>query len=91
MANSKTWSSLFLTLNFLLFALVSGRSLGPSPSPSTRPTNLSDDSSDPVTRRPRDLLNIGISANLLGQLINATVGQSPRAILTLVDFSNILP
>ncbi|RDX94596.1 pEARLI1-like lipid transfer protein 3, partial [Mucuna pruriens] len=76
MTNSKTWSSLFLTLNLvLLFAIVSGGS--PGLSPSIRPTNLSDDSSDPVTQCSLNVLNLGICTNLLQGMVNVTLGQPP--------------
>ncbi|KAK3429031.1 14 kDa proline-rich protein DC2.15 [Eucalyptus grandis] len=78
MAYSKSSASLaiFLTLNLLFFALVS--SCGTCPGPKPKPTPKPSPSSGPSTGAcPRDALKLGVCADVLGNLLNVTVGKPP--------------
>ncbi|KOM32597.1 hypothetical protein LR48_Vigan01g215300 [Vigna angularis] len=74
---SKACSSLaiFLTLNLIFFSLVSacGSYSCPGPSPKPKPTP----SPSPSGSCPRDALKLGVCANVLNGLVNATLGQPP--------------
>ncbi|QCD81271.1 14 kDa proline-rich protein DC2.15-like [Vigna unguiculata] len=83
---SKACSSLaiFLTLNLLFFSLVSacGSYSCPGPTPKPKPTP----SPSPSGSCPRDALKLGVCANVLNGLVNATVGQPPvTPCCTLLD------
>ncbi|KAL1371216.1 hypothetical protein HN51_001439 [Arachis hypogaea] len=78
MASNKASSSiaLFVTLNVLFFALVSGcgnkcNSPGSNPNPNPNPSPSSGGSC------PRDALKLGVCANVLNGLLNVTLGQPP--------------
>ncbi|XP_030467727.2 14 kDa proline-rich protein DC2.15-like [Syzygium oleosum] len=78
MASSKSSASvaLFLALNLLFFALVS--SCGTCPSPKPRPRPRPTPSPSPSTAScPRDALKLGVCADVLGSLLNVTVGTPP--------------
>ena len=89
MAASKSSATLalFLGLNLLFFALVSacGSCRNPKPNPNPRPRPRPTPQPSPVTpspsggggRCPRDALKLGVCADLLGGLVNATVGTPP--------------
>lgn len=63
---SKTSVVLFLTLNILFFNLVaSWTPPKPSPSPSSG-------------KCPIDALKLGVCADVLGSLLNVTIGQPPK-------------
>ncbi|KAL1333550.1 hypothetical protein HN51_062384 [Arachis hypogaea] len=80
MASNKASSSiaLFVTLNVLFFALVSGcgnkcNSPGSNPNPNPNP-NPSPSSGGSCSR---DALKLGVCANVLNGLLNVTLGQPP--------------
>ncbi|XP_030516458.1 14 kDa proline-rich protein DC2.15-like isoform X2 [Rhodamnia argentea] len=86
MACSKSTASLalFFTLNLLFFALVSSCGTCPSPRPRPTPTPGTPTPGTPggiptPFRRacPRDALKLGICADVLGNLLNLTVGTPP--------------
>ncbi|XP_071723573.1 14 kDa proline-rich protein DC2.15-like isoform X2 [Rutidosis leptorrhynchoides] len=74
MASRKSSSilALFLCLNILFFTLVTGHGCGqchdprPTPDPNPNPESC-----------PRDALKLGICANVLGSLLNVTLGRPP--------------
>ncbi|EEF32589.1 lipid transfer protein EARLI 1 [Ricinus communis] len=80
---SKRTSSLalFLVLNLLFFTLVSACGGGcpspkPKPTPSPRPKPTPTPS--PSTGKcPRDALKLGVCADVLGSLLNITIGKPP--------------
>ncbi|KAI6707338.1 hypothetical protein NL676_010300 [Syzygium grande] len=79
MAYSKSSASvaLFLALNLLFFALVSSCGTCPSP-PRPRPRPRPTPSPSPSTAScPRDALKLGVCADVLGSLLNVTVGTPP--------------
>lgn len=73
--DSKTSSSaiLFLSVNLLFFALVSGCNTCYQPSPKPYPTP----SSPPKAKCPRDALKLGVCANILNSPIGVVVGNPP--------------
>ncbi|XP_020227832.1 14 kDa proline-rich protein DC2.15 [Cajanus cajan] len=76
--------ALFLTLNLLFFSLVSACGTyscpGPKPKPKPNPTP------SPSGSCPRDALKLGVCANVLNGLLNATLGQPPvTPCCTLLD------
>ncbi|KAF8027079.1 hypothetical protein BT93_E0103 [Corymbia citriodora subsp. variegata] len=80
MAYSKSSASvaLFLTLNLLFFALVSSCVTCPSPKPRPRPGPRPTPTPSPSTGAcPRDALKLGVCADVLGSLLNVTVGTPP--------------
>ncbi|XWS38541.1 hypothetical protein CRYUN_Cryun19dG0140000 [Craigia yunnanensis] len=90
MASKKSASfALFFALNILFFSLVSACSSCPSPNPKSKPTPSPSPSgggtspSGGVTspsgggKCPRDALKLGVCANLLGGLLNVTIGTPP--------------
>ncbi|KAL4384279.1 hypothetical protein GQ457_15G010270 [Hibiscus cannabinus] len=65
--------ALFLALNILFFSLVSACGSCPSPKPKPKPKpKLS-----PSPSCPRDALKLGVCADLLGGLLNVTLGTPP--------------
>ncbi|XP_052211176.1 14 kDa proline-rich protein DC2.15-like [Diospyros lotus] len=60
--------ALFFLINILFFALVSACSTCPKPKPPPCP---------PQGKCPRDALKLGICADVLGGLLNLTVGTPP--------------
>ncbi|XP_010919519.1 14 kDa proline-rich protein DC2.15 [Elaeis guineensis] len=85
---SKTSASaaLFLALNLLFFALVSGCGVCPGPTPkppSPRPPSPKPPSPKPSPspskgKCPIDTLKLGVCANVLNGLINLTLGKPPK-------------
>ncbi|KAJ9173411.1 hypothetical protein P3X46_016549 [Hevea brasiliensis] len=78
-SKSKASLALFFALNLLFFSLVSACGGGcpspkPKPNPSPRPTPTPSPSNG---KCPRDALKLGICANLLGSLLNLTIGKPP--------------
>ncbi|ESW27635.1 hypothetical protein PHAVU_003G218900 [Phaseolus vulgaris] len=76
--------ALLLTLNLLFFSLVSacGSYSCPGPNPKPNPTP----SPNPSGSCPRDALKLGVCANVLNGLVNATLGQPPvTPCCTLLD------
>ncbi|KAI3501097.1 hypothetical protein L1887_28955 [Cichorium endivia] len=72
---------LFLALNLLFFAMVSGcgtcGSPTPKPKPKPKPTKASC---------PKDTLKLGVCANLLGGLVGVVVGSQPvKPCCTLIE------
>uniref|UniRef100_A0A7N0TZK4 Bifunctional inhibitor/plant lipid transfer protein/seed storage helical domain-containing protein n=1 Tax=Kalanchoe fedtschenkoi TaxID=63787 RepID=A0A7N0TZK4_KALFE len=67
--------AIFLSLNILLFTLVTANneSCPPTPKPKPKPTPSPTPSG---TSCPRDALKLGVCANVLN-LVNATVGSPP--------------
>ncbi|KAJ4839981.1 hypothetical protein Tsubulata_033156 [Turnera subulata] len=79
MAASKTTASLalFLALNLLFFSLVTacgGGCPSPKPKPKPKPTPTP---SPPSGKCPIDALKLGVCANVLGSLLNITIGDPP--------------
>ncbi|XP_051115463.1 14 kDa proline-rich protein DC2.15-like [Andrographis paniculata] len=66
----QTSLALFLLLNLVLFTMVSAWT-PPKPKPKPKPK--------PTKACPRDTLKLGVCANLLNGLLNATVGKPPKA------------
>ncbi|XP_007039886.2 PREDICTED: 14 kDa proline-rich protein DC2.15 [Theobroma cacao] len=85
MASKRSASlALFFALNILFFSLVSacGSCPSPKPKPKPKPTPCSSPSTPCPTpsgggKCPRDALKLGICADLLGGLLNVTVGKPP--------------
>ncbi|CAK7355830.1 unnamed protein product [Dovyalis caffra] len=76
---SKTTASLalFLALNLLFFSLVTacgGGCPSPNPKPKPKPKPTPSPSSG---KCPRDALKLGVCADLLGSLLNVTIGSPP--------------
>uniref|UniRef100_A0A5B7BH73 Putative proline-rich protein DC2.15 n=1 Tax=Davidia involucrata TaxID=16924 RepID=A0A5B7BH73_DAVIN len=69
--------ALFLSLNLVFFALVSGCGTCPSPKPKPKPKPKPSPSPSTATC-PKDTLKLGVCANLLGGLIGAVVGTPPK-------------
>ncbi|KAI3761004.1 hypothetical protein L1987_51409 [Smallanthus sonchifolius] len=74
---------LFLALNLLFFAMVSGCGTCSSPTPKPKPTPT------PTPNKatcPKDTLKLGVCANLLGGLIGVQVGSPPtKPCCTLIQ------
>ncbi|GMJ00388.1 EARLY ARABIDOPSIS ALUMINUM INDUCED 1 [Hibiscus trionum] len=80
MAPKRTASlALFFALNILLFSLVSACGSCPSPKPKPKPKPKPTPSPSPSTggKCPRDALKLGVCADLLGGLLNLTLGTPP--------------
>ncbi|XP_071723571.1 lipid transfer protein EARLI 1-like isoform X1 [Rutidosis leptorrhynchoides] len=91
MASRKSSSilALFLCLNILFFTLVTGHGCGqchdprPTPDPNPNPgpnfpgPNPDPNNPYPQESCPRDALKLGICANVLGSLLNVTLGRPP--------------
>ncbi|XWS61965.1 hypothetical protein CRYUN_Cryun07bG0170000 [Craigia yunnanensis] len=77
MASKRSASlALFFALNILFFSLVSACGSCPSPKPKPNPTP-SPSPSGGGGKCPRDALKLGVCANLLGGLLNVTLGTPP--------------
>ncbi|KAB5573718.1 hypothetical protein DKX38_000912 [Salix brachista] len=82
MAPKRTTSiALFLALNLLFFALATACGGGcPSPNPKSRtnPGRNSNPTPSPSNGKcPKDALKLGVCADLLGSLLNVTIGSPP--------------
>ncbi|KAK8484137.1 hypothetical protein V6N13_096098 [Hibiscus sabdariffa] len=80
MAPKRTVSlALFFALNILFFSLVSACGSCPSPKPKPKPKPKPTPSPSPYTggKCPRDALKLGVCADLLGGLLNVTLGTPP--------------
>ncbi|XVF52645.1 hypothetical protein PTKIN_Ptkin05aG0035100 [Pterospermum kingtungense] len=76
MASKRSASlALFFALNILFFSLGSACNSCPSSNPNPRPTPTPTPSAR--GRCPRDALKLGICADLLGGLLNITIGTPP--------------
>ncbi|XP_008808738.2 14 kDa proline-rich protein DC2.15-like [Phoenix dactylifera] len=67
-------TALLLTLNLLLFTLVSSKSV-PCPPPPSKPTPTPSPSSG---KCPMNALKLGVCANVLNGLINVSLGKPPK-------------
>ncbi|XP_024995157.1 14 kDa proline-rich protein DC2.15-like [Cynara cardunculus var. scolymus] len=88
---------LFLALNLLFFALVSGCGTcgSPSPKPTPKPTPTPTPKPTPTPTPtpkpskptcPKDILKLGVCANLLGGLVGVQVGSPPvKPCCTLIQ------
>ncbi|KAK4758301.1 hypothetical protein SAY87_019602 [Trapa incisa] len=76
MASKTTALALFLTLNILFFTLTSA--CGSCPSPKPKPKQKPSPSPPSSGSCPRDALKLGVCADLLGGLLNVTVGTPPK-------------
>ncbi|KAJ6963168.1 14 kDa proline-rich protein DC2.15-like [Populus alba x Populus x berolinensis] len=73
MASKSTTSlALFLAVNLLFFSLVTAKSSSCPPPPKPKPTPTPSGG-----KCPKDALKLGVCANLLGSLLNVTVGTPP--------------
>ncbi|XP_011033953.1 PREDICTED: 14 kDa proline-rich protein DC2.15-like [Populus euphratica] len=80
MASKSTASlALFLALNLLFFSLVTACGGGcPSPKPKPKPKPKPTPTPSPSSGKcPKDALKLGVCADLLGSLLNVTVGNPP--------------
>ena len=84
MASKSTASvALFLALNLLFFSLVTACGGGcpspkPKPKPKPKPTPTPTPTPSPSGGKcPKDALKLGVCADLLGSLLNVTVGSPP--------------
>ncbi|KAG5228922.1 HyPRP family protein [Salix suchowensis] len=76
MASKSTISlALFLAVNLLFFSLVTAKKSCPPPPPKSKPPPPSSSSSG--GKCPKDALKLGVCANLLGSLLNVTIGTPP--------------
>ncbi|KAJ6308723.1 hypothetical protein OIU76_018328 [Salix suchowensis] len=76
MASKSTISlALFLAVNLLFFSLVTAKKSCPPPPPKSTPPPPSSSSSD--GKCPKDALKLGVCADLLGSLLNVTIGTPP--------------
>ncbi|XWS49761.1 hypothetical protein CRYUN_Cryun12cG0030500 [Craigia yunnanensis] len=76
MASKRSASlALFFALNILFFSLVSACGSCPSPNPNPKPTPSPSPSGG--GKCPRDALKLGVCADLLGSLLNVTIGTPP--------------
>uniref|UniRef100_A0A6N2K794 Bifunctional inhibitor/plant lipid transfer protein/seed storage helical domain-containing protein n=1 Tax=Salix viminalis TaxID=40686 RepID=A0A6N2K794_SALVM len=76
MASKSTISlALFLAVNLLFFSLVTAKKSCPPPPPKSTPPPPSSSSSG--GKCPKDALKLGVCANLLGSLLNVTIGTPP--------------
>ncbi|PKI41580.1 14 kDa proline-rich protein DC2.15-like [Punica granatum] len=78
MASKTTAIALFLTLNILFFTLTSACGSCPSPKPKPKPKPKPTPSPSPRGTCPKDTLKLGVCADLLGGLLNVTVGTPPK-------------
>ncbi|KAL9405896.1 hypothetical protein Peur_002868 [Populus x canadensis] len=75
MASKSTTSlALFLAVNLLFFSLVTAKSSSCPPPPKPKPTPTPSPSGG---KCPKDALKLGVCADLLGSLLNVTVGTPP--------------
>ncbi|KAI5602247.1 hypothetical protein BDE02_01G143900 [Populus trichocarpa] len=75
MASKSTTSlALFLAVNLLFFSLVTAKRSSCPPPPKPKPTPTPSPSSG---KCPKDALKLGVCADLLGSLLNVTVGTPP--------------
>ncbi|MBA0862362.1 hypothetical protein Goshw_007576 [Gossypium schwendimanii] len=78
MGSKRTASlALFFALNILFFSLVSACGSCPSPNPNPKPKPNPTPSPSSSGKCPRDALKLGVCANLLGGLLNVTIGTPP--------------
>ncbi|KAF9685692.1 hypothetical protein SADUNF_Sadunf03G0080700 [Salix dunnii] len=84
MASKSTASlALFFALNLLFFSLVTACGGGcPSPNPKPKPKPKPKPTPKPTPspsggKCPKDALKLGVCADLLGSLLNVTVGKPP--------------
>ncbi|KAJ6701065.1 protein 14 KDA PROLINE-RICH PROTEIN DC2.15 [Salix koriyanagi] len=76
MASKSTVSlALFLAVNLLFFSLVTAKKSCPPPPPKSKPPPPSSSSSG--GKCPKDALKLGVCADLLGSLLNVTIGTPP--------------
>ncbi|XP_040990804.1 14 kDa proline-rich protein DC2.15-like [Juglans microcarpa x Juglans regia] len=68
--------ALFFSLNLLFFALVTACGTCPSPKPKPKPKPKPSPTPSQASC-PRDALKLGVCADLLGSLLNVTVGSPP--------------
>ncbi|KAJ4719027.1 14 kDa proline-rich protein DC2.15-like [Melia azedarach] len=68
--------ALFLALNVLFFVLVSACGTCPTPNPKPKPKPTPSPSNKGSC--PRDALKLGICTDLLGGLLNVTIGTPPK-------------
>ncbi|KAK1565631.1 hypothetical protein Q3G72_031330 [Acer saccharum] len=72
--------ALFFAVNILFFALVSACGYCPSPNPNPKPKPKPKPKPTPTPSSgscPRDALKLGVCADLLGSLLNVTIGSPP--------------
>ncbi|KAJ6947041.1 hypothetical protein NC651_001668 [Populus alba x Populus x berolinensis] len=75
MASKSTTSlALFLAVNLLFFSQVTAKSSSCPPPPKPKPTPAPNPSGG---KCPKDALKLGVCADLLGSLLNVTVGTPP--------------
>ncbi|KAF9689879.1 hypothetical protein SADUNF_Sadunf01G0138300 [Salix dunnii] len=75
MASKSTTSLvLFLAVNLLFFSLVTAKSKSSCPPPPPKSTPPSSSSGG---KCPKDALKLGVCADLLGSLLNVTIGTPP--------------
>ncbi|KAF9689880.1 hypothetical protein SADUNF_Sadunf01G0138400 [Salix dunnii] len=75
MASKSTASLvLFLAVNLLFFSLVTAKSKSSCPPPPPKSTPPSSSSGG---KCPKDALKLGVCADLLGSLLNVTIGTPP--------------
>ncbi|KAG8374745.1 hypothetical protein BUALT_Bualt10G0027800 [Buddleja alternifolia] len=78
MASKKNISiALFLVVNLVFFTLASACGSCPPPKPKPKPCPPSSPTPSKATC-PRDALKLGVCANLLGGLIDLTIGTPPK-------------
>ncbi|KAL3610408.1 hypothetical protein D5086_001428 [Populus alba] len=80
MASKSTTSlALFLAVNLLFFSLVTAKSSScpPPPKPKPTPTVPTPTPNPSGGKCPKDALKLGVCADLLGSLLNVTVGTPP--------------
>ncbi|MBA0729757.1 hypothetical protein Golax_023080 [Gossypium laxum] len=78
MGSKRTASlALFFALNILFFSLVSACGSCPSPNPKPKPKPNPTPSPSSSGKCPRDALKLGVCADLLGGLLNVTIGTPP--------------
>ncbi|KAH1075028.1 hypothetical protein J1N35_027356 [Gossypium stocksii] len=82
MGSKRTASlALFFALNILFFSLVSACGSCPSPNPNPKPKPKPKPNPTPSPsfsgKCPRDALKLGVCADLLGGLLNVTIGTPP--------------
>ncbi|MFQ6658864.1 hypothetical protein Gotur_027959 [Gossypium turneri] len=80
MGSKRTASlALFFALNILFFSLVSACGSCPSPNPKPKPKPKPNPTPSPSSsgKCPRDALKLGVCADLLGGLLNVTIGTPP--------------
>ncbi|KAK4789312.1 hypothetical protein SAY86_020631 [Trapa natans] len=80
MASKTTALAFFLTLNTLFFTFTNARGSCPTPKPKPQPQPKTTPTPSPFTSGsyPRDALKLGVCADVLGGLLNVTVGTPPK-------------